>query len=152
MIQYSRPNPEFDQRSTRCERVDRRLWFSYILMVRMFHRFCVCSTTHLQIIGLPEVFPCRVNNKQCSRQLQCEVPCGIGNGVNSSSFINSSLSSLSSTSHVVHTVCGGPASAGGGVSRGRGVWQGEGEPGRGRGQGSFQSSCHIRGSSQIFCI
>ena len=42
------------------------------------------------------------NKKQCSRQLQCEVPCGIGNVINSSLFINSSLSSLSSTSHAVH--------------------------------------------------
>ncbi len=40
-----------------------------------------------------------LNKKQCSRQLQCEVPCGVGNVINSSLFINSSLSSLSSTSH-----------------------------------------------------
>ncbi len=42
------------------------------------------------------------NKKQGSRQQQCEVPCGIGNVINSSLFINSSLSSLSSTSHAVH--------------------------------------------------
>ncbi len=38
------------------------------------------------------------NKQQCSRHLQCEVPCGVSN-VNSSLFINSSLSPLSSTSH-----------------------------------------------------
>ncbi len=41
------------------------------------------------------------SSKQCSRQLQCEVPCCVGNVINSSLFINSSLSSLSSTSHAV---------------------------------------------------
>ncbi len=40
-----------------------------------------------------------LNKKQCSRQLQCEVPCSIGNVINSSLFINYSWSSLSSTSH-----------------------------------------------------
>ena len=39
-----------------------------------------------------------LNKKQCSRQLQCEVPCSIGNVANSSLFINSSLSS---TNHAV---------------------------------------------------
>ncbi len=43
-----------------------------------------------------------LNKKQCSRQLQCQVPCGVGDDVNSSLFINSSLSSLSSTSHAVN--------------------------------------------------
>ncbi len=75
-----------------------------------------------------------INKKQCSRQLQCEVPCGIGDVVNSSLFINSSLSSLSSTSHAVYRgshlwqgggVClqqGGFASSGGrGAHRGRGT-------------------------------
>ncbi len=65
------------------------------------------------------------NKKQCSRQLLCEVPCGVGNVVNSSLFINSSLSSLSSTSHAVHG--GGPAS-------GRGVLLLAGRGGQG-GQG-----------------
>ncbi len=60
------------------------------------------------------------NKKQCSRQLQCEVPHGIGNVINSSLFINSSLSSLSSTRHAV---CRG------GSGRVRGV----GEEGGGRG-------------------
>ncbi len=70
-----------------------------------------------------------VNKKQCSRQLQCEVPCSIGNVMNSSLFINSSLSSLSSTSHAIHREGGVPA--------------GEGGLAGGRGQGTFQSSCHI---------
>ncbi len=42
------------------------------------------------------------NKKQCSRQLQCKVPCGVGNIVNASLFINSSLSSLFSTSHTAY--------------------------------------------------
>ncbi len=42
-----------------------------------------------------------INKKQCSRQLQCKVPCGISDVMNSFLFINSSLSSLSSTSHAV---------------------------------------------------
>ncbi len=72
---------------------------------------------------------CTQNKKQCSRQLQCEVPCGIGDVVNSSLFINSSLSSLSSTSHAVHgggglPLAGGPASSGGILSLAGegGVW------------------------------
>ncbi len=78
------------------------------------------------------------NKKQCSRQLQCEVPCGVGNVINSSLFINSSLSSLSSTSHAVHGGGGSCLWLGGiASSRGREVWQGGG------GQGTFQSSCHI---------
>ncbi len=78
------------------------------------------------------------NKKQCSRQLQCEVPGSVGNVINSSLFINSSLSSSSSTSHAV---CRGvPPPAGGSH-----FWQGErGLVGAGgRGQGAFQSSCHI---------
>ncbi len=71
------------------------------------------------------------NKKQCSRQLQCKVPCSISNVINSSLFINSSLSSLSSTSHAVR---------GGGGSTG-GLWPGGGP--WGRGQGTFWSSCHI---------
>ncbi len=31
------------------------------------------------------------NKEQCSRQLQCEVPCGVGYVINSSLFINSSI-------------------------------------------------------------
>ncbi len=73
----------------------------------------------------------QLNKKQCSRLLQCEVPCGVGNVMNSSLFINSSSSSLSSTSHVIHR---GVQQEGGGSGRGRGVWQGEGE-GRGSGRG-----------------
>ncbi len=57
------------------------------------------------------------NKKQCSRQLQCEVPCGVGNVINSSLFINSSLSSLSSTSHAICRegvwLWGGPQGEGG---------------------------------------
>ncbi len=66
-----------------------------------------------------------------TRQLQCEVPCGVGNIVNSSLFINSSLSSLSSTSHAVHR--GEPVQRGGGSGRGRG----RGGGGRGGGRGHF---------------
>ncbi len=44
-----------------------------------------------------------MNKKQCSRQLQCEVPCGVGYVVNSSLFINSSLSSLSPTPVMLST-------------------------------------------------
>ncbi len=53
------------------------------------------------IIGLTWEQNCTimVNKKQCSRQLQCHDSCGVGNVINSSLFINSSLSSLSSTSH-----------------------------------------------------
>ena len=50
----------------------------------------------------------KTNKKQCSRQLQCNVPCSVGNFVNSSLFINSSLSSLSSTSHAIQGRGGGP--------------------------------------------
>ncbi len=58
------------------------------------------------------------NKKQCSRQLQCEVPCSVGNVVNSSLFINSSLPSLPSTSHAACYLW-----EGGGVWP-RGIWIG----------------------------
>ncbi len=73
------------------------------------------------------------NKKQCSRQLQCEVHCSVGNVVNSSLFMNSSLSSLSSTSHAVHKGWG--SGHGGGLGGGRGVGGGW--------QGIFPSSCHV---------
>ncbi len=79
-----------------------------------------------------------------SRQLQCEVPCGIGNVINPSLFINSSLSSLSSTSHAVHK--GGPTSKGVLPPAG-----GEGGPMGGGGQGTFQSSCHILHYHTVLC-
>ncbi len=85
------------------------------------------------------------NEKQCSRQLQCEVPCSVSNVINSSLFINSSLSSLSSTSHAVG---GGPAM--GGSGKGRGVGEGEGV--RGRGQGIFWSSCHYCTTTWCFAL
>ncbi len=73
------------------------------------------------------------NKKQCSRQLQCEVPCGIGN------VVNSSLSSLSSTSHAVQgggVLATGAVQAGGGrLGRVRGLGV--------RGQGTFPSTCHV---------
>ncbi len=75
----------------------------------------------------------QTNKKQCSGQLQCEVPCSVSNVINFSLFINSSLFSLSSTSHAV---CGG------GGSGGRGVGEEDGVKG-GEGQGTFPSSCHI---------
>ena len=84
------------------------------------------------------------NEKQCSRQLQYEVPCSIGNVINFSLFINSSLSSLPSTSHAACCPRGGVGVRGGAcllpvmlhiVHRG-------GQEGLG-GQGTFQSSCHI---------
>ncbi len=62
-----------------------------------------------------------MNKKQCSRQLQCEVPCA-GN------VVNSSLSSSSSTSHAVRR--------GGGSS----LW---GVQAGGGGQGTFHPPCHI---------
>ncbi len=65
---------------------------------------------------------CISNKKQCSRQLQCKVPCSVGNVINFSLFIHSSLSSLSSTSHAIH---------GGGVQ----VWGGGGGGGGGLGGG-----------------
>ncbi len=70
------------------------------------------------------------NKKQCSRQLQCEVPCGTGNVINSFLFINSSLSSLSSTNHAVHQD-GGGSSCRGGLRQGEGGW------GRGKGAGDI---------------
>ncbi len=70
------------------------------------------------------------NKKQCSRQLQCEVPGG--NVVNSSLFINSSLSSLSFTSHAIHGGVLPPA-------EGSCFRQGGGSCLR---WGRFQSSCH----------
>ncbi len=75
--------------------------------------------------------PKGTNKKQCSRQLQCKVPCGIGNVINSSLFSNSSLSSLSSTSHAVLGVVWlqGGWVGGGGWGRGRGF--------RGEGRGCF---------------
>ncbi len=84
------------------------------------------------------------NKKQCSRQLQCKVPCGIGNVINSSLFINSSLSSLSFTSHAVQgggflPLVGGSCLWQGGSC----LQQGEGALVGGGGQGTFQSSCHI---------
>ncbi len=80
---------------------------------------------------------CCGNKKQCSRQLQCEVPCGIGD-------VNSALSSLPSTSHArphrgVWQFLGGLGEGG----WGRGVGGGEGGWGRGRGQGTFHPLCHI---------
>ncbi len=98
-------------------------------------------------------------------QLQCKVPCGISNVIDSSLFINPSLSSLSSTSHaaccpwagVWHgglPLAGGSGRGkgglvgGGGSGRGRGCGRGRrglvggGGSGRGRGQGTSQSSCH----------
>ncbi len=75
-----------------------------------------CSQMHSPIL---------YNKKQCSRQLQCEVPCSIGNVINSSLFINSSLSSLSSTSHTVRGGPGGVWAGGsghGGLGRGGGPW------------------------------
>ena len=56
------------------------------------------------------------NKKQCSRQLQCEVPCSIGNVVNSSLFINSSLSSLPSTCHAACCPWEGGGSGQGGLA------------------------------------
>ncbi len=90
------------------------------------------------------------NKKQCSRQLQCEVPCGVSNAVNSSLFNNSSLSSLSSTSHAACCPWGGPASSGGShlwqggscLQQGEGVWYGGGGLVGEGGQGAFLSSCH----------
>ncbi len=76
------------------------------------------------------------NKKQCSRQLQGEVPCA-GNVVNSSLFINSSLSSLSSTRHACCPQGGGLAA--GGVGHGGGGGEGLG----GRGQGTFHRPCHL---------
>ncbi len=75
----------------------------------------------------PSIYPVPLcatagNEKQCSRQPQCEVPCSVGNVVNSSLFINSSLSSLSSTSHAVHGgSVGGGSGHGGSGRRGGGV-------------------------------
>ena len=78
--------------------------------------------------------PSRCNNeKQCSWQLQCEVPCSIGSVVNSSLFINSSLSSLSSTSYAVRRL---------GLAAG-GVWLWGGGSVCAGGQGTFWSSCHV---------
>ncbi len=55
-----------------------------------------------------------INKMQCSRQLQCKVPCSVGGVINSSLFIESSLSS---TNHTVHG--GGlPPVAGSRVPRG----------------------------------
>ena len=74
------------------------------------------------------------NKKQCSRQLQCEVPCA-GN------VVNSSLSSLSSTSHAVFRGVQPWGSSQGGSGRGGGLGRGRGL--RGRGQGTFHPPCHI---------
>ncbi len=79
------------------------------------------------------------NKKQYSRQLQCEVPCDVGN------VIDSSLSSLSSTGHAVHRG-GGPASG-----RGEGGLVGEGGLAGGGGQDIFQSSCHILHYHMVLC-
>ncbi len=68
------------------------------------------------------------NKKQCSRQLQCEVPCA-GN------VTNSSLSSLSSTSHAVRR---GSGCVGGFGHGGRGV--GGGGEGEGQGAGDISST------------
>ncbi len=79
-----------------------------------------------------------INKKQCSRQLQCENPlqrCSGVNVINSSLFINSSWSSLSSTSHAVFCRGGGLGGSGQGWGGLGGVWGG--------GQGTFWSSCHI---------
>ncbi len=61
-----------------------------------------------------------INEKQCSRQLQCKVPCSLGNVINSSLFINSSWSCLSSTSHAVFGGGRSLAMGGGGFSHGGG--------------------------------
>ncbi len=86
-----------------------------------------------------------VNKKQCSRQLQCEVPCA-GNVVNSSCLLV-----LSSPRG------GGGVGGGGGSSRGSGRGRGPGRMrglggrrggwGRGRGlgegEGAFHLPCHV---------
>ncbi len=62
------------------------------------------SSGQLQVVHCACVMRCvfpQVNKKQCSRQLQCKVPCSIGNVVNSAWFSNTYLSSLCSTSHAV---------------------------------------------------
>ncbi len=59
---------------------------------------CVCVCVCVCVRAMCPLDLHTPNKKQCSRQLQCEVPCSVGNVVNSSLF-NSSWSSLSSTSH-----------------------------------------------------
>ncbi len=73
--------------------------------------------------------PTQVSGTQQIRS-SAQVPCSVGNVVNSSLFINSSLSSLSSTSHAVW---GGPQGGPQGVSGHRGVWLGGGGFHGGRG-------------------
>ncbi len=85
---------------------------------------------------------CHRDKTRSSAQGNCSAKSLAGNVINSSLFINSALSSLL----VFHQSCcmlstggsavGGPPPAGG-------VWPGRGGSGRGRGQGTFQSSCHI---------
>ncbi len=59
----------------------------------------------------PSFCATHTNDKQCSRQLQCEAPCSVGVVNSSSLFINSSLSSTT------HAVCRGSP---GGSGHGRG--------------------------------
>ncbi len=81
---------------------------------RIQHKYTQCTADSKLQNGCETV-----NKKQCSRQLHCEVPCNVANVINSSLFINSSLSSLSSTSHAVRS--GGLAA---GVQVGGGGWGG----------------------------
>ncbi len=113
--------------------------------VRVCVRACVCRCIHC---------PCCIQNKkQCSRQLQCEVPCGISNVVNSSLFISSSLSSLSSTSHAIHRGVQpwGGLAMGGSRQGGLGGGGGLGEGVRGKGEGIFPSTCHILHYHKVLC-
>ena len=90
----------------------------------------------LQVIFWPLVPVHRSNKKQCSRQLQCEVPCSVGH------VVNSSLSSLSSTSHALHRGGGLARGVGhGGFGWGRGLGRGRGV--KGRGQETFHPPCHM---------
>ncbi len=86
-------------------------------------RFCFCLfLTNNGELARGSLWSQPNNEKQCSKQLQCEVPCSIGNVVNSSLFINCSF--LFCPPPVMLSMEGGSA--------GGGVWPG-GSMGGGRG-------------------
>ena len=92
--------------------------------------------THSPFLSLMVHFDTLGNRmKHCSRQLQYEVPCGVGNVINSSLFTNSSLSSLSSTRYAVRRGQGVPT-----FGRGFHLWWGRGGLAGGGGRGHFSTA------------
>ncbi len=98
------------------------------------HKIVVNVSTFKPCKGCTFVMSVACNEKQCSRQLQCEVPCSVAVALMSSI--------LPCLSILPGAPCPPPAMLS--SAEGGGVWAGSGQGGRGEGgQGTFWSSCHI---------